>query len=57
MNSFPTLITKTRTSASSRRNMKTDRARKQVWQFRHDENRRRWNKRPKSYRNVLLAAS
>ncbi|MCY4580717.1 MAG: hypothetical protein OXD31_16950 [Chloroflexi bacterium] len=57
MNSFPTLITKTRTSASSRRNMKTDRARKQVWQFRHDENRRRWNKRPKAYRNVLLAAS
>ena len=56
LNSFPTLNTKTKMAASSR-NIRTAGPRKQVWQFRHDENRRRWNKLPNGYRNALLATS
>lgn len=56
MNSFPTLNTKTKLAASSR-NIRTAGPRKQVWQVREDEDRRRWNKRPEHYRNALLATS
>ena len=56
MHSFPTLNTKTKLAASSR-NIRTAGPRKQVWQFRQDENRRRWNKLPNGYRNALLATS
>ena len=56
MNSFPTLNTK-KVAVENSLNSRTAGPRKQVWQFRHDENRRRWNKLPTRYRNILLATS
>ena len=57
MNSFPTLNTKTKVAVDNSLNSRTAGPRKQVWQFRQDENRRRWNKLPTHYRNALLATS
>ena len=55
MNSFPTNTKKVAVDGS--RKLRTAGPRKQVWQFRQDENRRRWNKLSYGYRNALLATS
>lgn len=54
MNSFPMMTSRSTTNNKSR-SLKALDAHKQVWRVRHDEDRRRWNRLPKSYRNTLLA--
>ncbi len=55
MNSYPTVRAPQATLGTQ--NLKSAPTRRKVWKVRYDENKRRWNKRPKNYRNILLATS
>lgn len=55
MNSYPTVRTTQATPGTQ--NLKSVTTRRKIWQVRYDENRRRWNKRAKNYRSILLATS